>query len=72
MLYPKEMCLFLLNNTDLIETQSLTDCVEEVIFKAINHTVSRKIWDRTPWKKRLGLVTGDENDNDETLFARLN
>lgn len=71
MAYPKEMCLHLLNNTDLIESQSLTEYVEVEVFKAINLVVARKLGDRTPWKKRLGLVTGDEDDNEETTFARL-
>ncbi len=71
MIYPKEMCLFLLKNTDIIEKQSLIECVEEVVFQAINLAVAKKFGDRTPWKKRLGLVTGDKDNNDETSFARL-
>ena len=66
------MCLHLLKNPELIETESLTEHVEKIVFKHINGAVLRKIGERTPWKKRLGLVTGDEDDNEETTFARLN
>lgn len=71
MCYPKEFSLFLLNNPGVIEKCSLTEHVEFELFKAINHAIDKKLGLRTPWKRRLGLVTEDEEGNDETIFAPL-
>lgn len=71
MCYPKDLCLFLLNHTDVIEKCSLTEYVETELFKAVNHAIDNKLGLRTPWKRRLGLVTGDDDGNEETTFAPL-
>lgn len=69
--YPKEMCLFLINNKGLIEETSLVEQVENVVFRGINAAIEKKIGQRTPWRSRFALVTGDEEDNDDTYFAPL-
>ena len=69
--YPKEMCLFLLQNKALIEKESLVEQVEKVVFKAINQTIEKRIGPRNPWRSRFALVSGDEEGNEDTFFAPL-
>lgn len=57
MSYTKEMCLFLLENKNLIEGDSLTEYVEKMVFKAINTSISKRLGERTPWRTRFALVT---------------
>lgn len=71
MCYPLEFSLFLLANPNVIEKCSLTEHVENELFKAINQAINKKLGSKTHWKKRLGLVTLDEEGNDETIFAPL-
>lgn len=67
--YSKEVCLYLLQNPELIEGDTLTDYVEYQVFKAINTGISKKIGS-APWRTRLGLVTGDEAENEDTIFSK--
>ncbi len=69
--YSNEMCLFMLSNKELIEEETLTDHVQTIIFRAINTAISKRLGERTPWRTRFGLVCGDEEDNDDTIFAPL-
>lgn len=71
MSYSKEMCVFLLSNTQLIEEDSLTEHVEATVFKAINAAISNRLGERSPWRTRFGLVVEDEDGNDDTVFAPL-
>lgn len=71
MSYPKEMCLFLLQNKALIEKESLVEQVEVVVFKAINETIEKRIGPRNPWRARYALVSGDKEGNEDTFFAPL-
>lgn len=50
MSYTKEMCLYLLDNPDSIEAESLTESVERQIFQAMNKAISMRVGDRTPWR----------------------
>ena len=52
--YPKEMHLFLLQNTELIEQGSLTDAVEATIFTAIHERIAQKL-ERRLWELHCGV-----------------
>lgn len=69
MSYTKEMCLYLLDNPDTIEVESLTESVERQIFQAMNKAISMRVGDRTPWRGQYALVTGDDEEHEETWFA---
>ena len=68
--YSKEMCLYLLQNPELIEQETLTDYFEYHVFKSINDGISRKLG-TSPWRSRFALVSGDENENEDTFFAKF-
>lgn len=69
MSYTKEMCLYLLDNPDNIEAESLTQCVKRQVFQAMNKAISMRVGDRTPWRGQYALVTGDDEEHEETWFA---
>ena len=69
MSYTKEMCLYLLDNPDNIEAESLTESVERQVFQAMNKAISMRVGDRTPWRGQYALVTGDDEEHEETWFA---
>ena len=62
MSYTKEMCLYLLDNPDNIEAESLTESVERQVFQAMNKAISMRVGDRTPWRGQYALVTGDDEE----------
>ena len=68
MSYTKEMCLYLLDNHDNIEAESLTESVERQVFQAMNKAISMRVGDRTPWRGQYALATDDE-EHEETWFA---
>ena len=68
--YTKEMCMFLLENPTLIEQMSLTEHVELTVFQGINAGIQRRL-ERTPWRTRFALVSGDEDDNEDTFFTKF-
>ena len=63
MSYTKEMCLYLLDNPDNIEAESLTESVERQVFQAMNKAISMRVGDRTPWRGQYALVTGDDEEH---------
>ena len=69
--YPKEMQVFMLQNTDLIETGSLTDAVQATIFTAIHERLTRKL-ERKLWELRCDILNTSEDSCGETMFAPLN
>ena len=68
--YPKEMLLFLLQNTDLIESGTLTDAVEATVFAAIHDRIGKKL-ERRLWEAHYDLLNDDEASYEETLFCPL-
>ena len=68
--YPKEMHLFLLQNTGLIEKGSLTDAVEETIFAAIHERITRKL-ERRPWELHCNILKVIEGSYGETMLAPI-
>lgn len=69
MSYTKEMCLYLLDNPNNIEAESLTESVERQVFQAMNKAISMRVGDRTPWRGQYALATGDDEEHEETWFA---
>lgn len=65
MSYTKEMCLYLLDNPDNIEAESLTESVERQVFQAMNKAISMRVGDRTPWRGQYALVTGDDEEHED-------
>lgn len=65
MSYTKEMCLYLLDNPDNIEAESLTESVERQIFQSMNNAISMRVGDRTPWRGQYALVTGDDEEHED-------
>lgn len=68
--YPKEMHVFLLQNTGLIETGTLTDAVEATIFAAIHDRLAKK-FERLNWVLRCDILDDSEESCGETMFAPL-
>lgn len=65
MSYTKEMCLYLLDNPDNIEAESLTESVERQIFQSMNNAISMRVGDRTPWRGQYARVTGDDEEHED-------
>lgn len=63
------MCLYLIDNPDNIEAESLTESVERQVFQAMNKAISMRVGDRTPWRGQYALVSGDDEEHEETWFA---
>ena len=63
--YPKEMQVFLLQNTGLIEQGTLTDAVEATIFTAIHERIAQKL------ERRLWELHCDALDIGETMFVPM-
>jgi len=57
--YPKEMHVFLLKNTGLIETGSLTDAVEATVFTAIHERIAQKL-ERRLWETHYDILDDSE------------
>ena len=70
MSYPKEMQVFLLQNTGLIETGSLTDAVQSTVFAAIHERLTKRL-ERHNWELCCDLFSDSEDSQGETLFAPL-
>ena len=68
--YPNEMHTFLLKNTNLIETGSLTDAVETTIFTAINERIAKKL-ERLLWEASYDILNDDEDSSGETWFCPI-
>ena len=68
--YPKEMHVFLLQNTGLIEQGSLTDAVELTIFTAIHERITQKL-ERRLWEVHCDVLNVSEESYGETLFAPI-
>jgi hypothetical protein len=64
------MQVFLLKNTGLIETGSLTDAVEATIFTAIHERITKKV-ERLNWELRCDILSNSEDSCKETMFAPL-
>ena len=63
MSYTKEMCLYLLDNPDNIEAESLTESVERQVFQAMNKAISMRVGDRTPWRGRARVYLARSTKN---------
>ena len=57
--YPKEMYIFLLKNTGLIEQGSLTDVVETTIFSEINERIASRL-ERRLWEQNYDALEINE------------
>jgi hypothetical protein len=70
MSYPKEHCLFFLQNTELLEkTEEIVEAVDAVLFKAINARIEKRIKGLGGWKGWYGMVSGNAAKDEETSFA---
>jgi hypothetical protein len=63
--YPKEMQVFLLQNTALIERGTLTEAVEATIFTAIHERITQKL------ERRLWELHCDPLNIGDTMFAPM-
>ena len=68
--YPKEMHLFLLQNTGLIEQGSLTDAVEATVFKAIHERITQRL-ERRNWELHCDALDESEESYGETMFGPM-
>ena len=68
--YPKEMHIFLLKNTGLIEQGSLTDAVEATVFTAIHERIGKKL-ERRLWELHCDALDESEESYGETMFAPM-
>jgi len=68
--YPKEMHVFLLKNTGLIEEGSLTDAVEATVFTAIHERITQKL-ERRLWELHCDVLNTSEDSYEETMFAPM-
>ncbi len=68
--YPKDVCSMLFDNPEIVEEPSLTEYVELKVFKGINEGIKRQL-DHKPLRTRFGLVSGDEEENEDTFFANF-
>ena len=68
--YPKEMHLFLLKNTGLIEEGSLTDAVEATVFAALHERIAQKLEKRL-WEAHYDVLDDSEESYGETLLAPM-
>ena len=68
--YPKEMHIFLLQNTGLIEPGSLTADVEVTIFTAIHERIMQKL-ERRNWVLHCDILNVSEGSCKETMFAPM-
>ena len=66
--YPKEMHVFLLQNTGLIEPGSLTADVEAHVFTAIHERITQKL-ERRLWELHCDILNVSEGSCKETMFS---